>query len=348
MSVMKELEIMNINILKLFVGIDIHDYHLVTCQEDGIRPLTEVENIIFIFWLNKIANCMDGKLVWRGQNIKDLMKILDKEYNRLASEEEKAYHIEHYLFHRLFFFGEKARYFHAKTSSREFLSPNRNNCSSLFSEIKDKLSSHSEQLESFIARNRRFYSFFMDDSNLNIFCNVLEQHENIYWFYCILLHRLGKSASMPSQYISNSEDIIIADRFSTSNCSKAPVIIMYVIPNNQLGRLYSSMDINYSLDEMNECLKQNKLPPLVCWPYEEQQEISVAGCLFPHYMWLVIDKINKRIIVNPHMFTEENKNNYSLFIEINQKDFCERLRRETSYERGISYDCNSGNEEIIS
>ena len=64
-------------------------------------------------------------------------------------------------------------------------------------------------------------------------------------------------------------------------------------------------------------------------------------------MWFVFEKVTKRIIVNPHIFTEANKNNNSLHIEIDQSDFDARLRRETSYANGIFYDRLSGNHEII-
>lgn len=328
------------------LNINIRDYKLVTCQENGIRELEENEDEIFYFWLHKITDSMKGELVFRGQNKKDLIKLLDKDYNSLTNK-DKAYHIEHYLFHRLFFFGEKARCFYTDTIPHDFLRPSKGGCTLLFYEIKEKLSSPSERLKPFVAQNQGLFSFFMDDANIKHFCRVLQSHEEIYWFYCILLHRLGKAASIPSQYISNSKDIIISDTFSTSNRSKPPILIVYVIPIKQLGRLYSAVDINSSLSATNESLIKHELPTLFCWPYEEQQEITIAGCLFPHYMWFVIDKKAKRIVVNPHMLTDENKNSLNLHIEIDQKDFCERLRRETSYTCGISYDCYSGKEEII-
>ena len=122
---------------------------------------------------------------------------------------------------------------------------------------------------------------------------------------------------------------------------------MYVIPNNQPGEIYSSLEINNSWQSLHNCIIENNLPPLSSWPYDNQQEVTIPGCIFPHYMWFVIDKKGNRIIVNPHILTVNNRHNPCLHIEIDQKDFDERLLRETGYANGIFYDDFSGQHEII-
>lgn len=336
--ILKELKRINVNV---------EEFKLVTCQENGIRDLAKDEIEIVNFWFSKITESFtDGQLVFRGQNKKNLIKILDKDYKQLTNE-EKQYDIDHYLYHRLFFFGIKARWFYDNTPPHDFLCPEKIDCIHLFEGIRNKLSSDSDKLCDFKENNKDLLSFFSDANNKEHFCDVLLNNEKIYWYYSILLHRLGKVSSFPSQYLSSSLDIIISGDFSIHEKNKCPIIIMYILPNNQQGSIYSAIDVNFNLSEMQDIIQDNKLPFLTCWPYEEQQEITIAGCLFPHYMWAVIDTIEKRIVINPHILSEENKNNNNLHIEIDQDDFSEKLLRETSYTCGIFYNSISGVHEII-
>ena len=327
------------------IHVQVENIQLVTCDEYGLRNLSENEIEIARFWFGKITRSFPLRnLVFRGQNQKDLINQLDKDYDELAEESEKQYRIDHYLYHRLFFFGEKARWFYSEDGPHDFLRPETACCRILFEEINKKLISKSDQLTSFIEQNPGVISFFKNNDNINHFCDALCRDERLYWYYSILLHRLGKTPFSPSHYVSNSRNIRISNRFSGLRNS---LIIMYVVPVNQPGKIYSALDVNNNWESMRNFIEENGLPPLSCWPYSRQKEITIPGCLFPHYMWFVFEKAAKRIIVNPHIFTEANKNNNSLHIEIDQSDFGERLRRETSYANGIFYDSFSGQHEII-
>ena len=328
------------------IGVDIENIQLVTCQEDGLRNLSENEIEIARFWFGKITKSFPRRnLVFRGQNKTNLIKQLDKEYDERAKESEKQYRINHYLYHRLFFFGEKARCFYTGSERHIFLLPELDCCKTLFEEIRKMLIPRNDPMSSFIKQNPDLISFFNNDDNIDHFCDVLCREEKLYWYYSILLHRLGKTHFWSSHYVSNSKNILVSNKFSHND--KASIIILYVVPDNQPGKMYSALDINNNWKSMREFIKKNGLPPLSSWPYSNQNEITIPGCLFPHYLWFVFEKATKRMIVNPHIFTDANKDNNSLHIEIDQSDFDERLRRETSYANGIFYDDSSGQHEII-
>ena len=338
------------------IDVDVEDIQLVTCRTDkdereevekkSIRNLSENEIEIVSFWFGKIKKSFSGgKLVFRGQNQKSLINQLDKEYKTLEDDSDKKYHINHYLYHRLFFFGEKARWFYSENGPHDLLRPETDCCKLLFQGIQEKLLQKKDKLPSFIEQNPDLISFFNNNDNINHFCVALCKEEKLYWYYSILLHRLGKTDFLPSYYVSNSKNILVSNKFS--HHSEDSIIILYVVPDNQPGKIYSALDINNNWKSMCEFIERNGLPPLSSWPYSNQNETTIPGCMFPHYLWFVFEQSTKRIIINPHIFTDANKNNKILRIEIDQSDFDERLRRETGYVNGIFYDDFSGQHEII-
>lgn len=166
------------------IKIDIENLQFFTCQEDGLRDLSKKEIEIVHFWFGKITKSFkSGNLVFRGQNQTNLIKQLDKEFEKLTDECEKQYHIDHYLYHRLFFFGEKARCFYSGAGPHDFLQPEKSCCVRLFNEIKRKLSSPLGKLSTFIQQNQPLFTFFQCDNNISIFCDALCREEKLYWYY---------------------------------------------------------------------------------------------------------------------------------------------------------------------
>ena len=299
-------------------------------ESDALRQLSdeELKNIDMAL-CRIIGECPEGKLLFRGQNIKYEANLLDVD----LKESEKEYNIEHYLFPKIFYFGEKAKcyYLGKKQNIYQALSSSQN-CEILFNSLKNKLKYADEK---FHQKNLPLCAFFEDDKNLKLFIEKIKDKAKLYSYYKAISHTLESDET--SYLISATEDIKQALTFAGE---KEPIIIGFIKPLVDIKKgnyQFSQKNYNHEINEIEEELSDLGLPIISGeWPFESERENVVTGCLLPHLIWFVIDITSKRIIINPHLITRGFKDK-SIFIDIDQEDFDMRIAT-TTYQGYVVYD----------
>jgi len=295
-------------------------YEFFTCKPQ-IEPLSPDE--LLLAW-KKLAilglgqTIPKGRLVFRREEKRNLYKQLNCDFEEL-------------LFSRLFYFGEKAKYYHKEFLERKEFSYDISNCGSdvaenIFSQIEKELSKNHPRIIDFINREKAFPNFFLKNQNRVHFVEILTGNIKFRDYYLAFLHTLGHRPKAPTHFTSTSTRLQL-----TIEGKPADLIILYALPSLYNGfavRAYGHRGV----DTIEDCLQKNALPVCRRWVYDEQLEISAKSGLFPQLIWGVFDLTRKRFIVNPHMF-EPNQPLPNLFLRIDQSDFEKRLA-DTNYHMG--------------
>ncbi|QQR97195.1 MAG: hypothetical protein IPK18_09930 [Sphingobacteriales bacterium] len=252
---------------------------------------------------------------------------LDVRYNTLAQFKE-----------RLFFYGNKSKYFW----NNEFL---KSSFEFEINEVSDKMfefifnsfkivykSPKNSNTEKYIQKNKVAFEYFSNDEmEKHFLSNIkkLDDTDKIYFrnYYLTILHQLGDlNFANKSLFLSSTTDLVQAHRFS----KKDNLIINFWIVND------NSREIN----------KSTNLPLFAGKPYKQQKETSIFLCILPHYIYSFTYR-NKEYF-NPHLAIK-NEYDYDIIIingiDVNQKNFKNKLRNETNFKKGVSL--NAGVYKII-
>ena len=161
---------------------------------------------------------------------------------------------------------------------------------------------------------------------------------SVYAFYKWISHVLGSNEQ--SMNVSTSTSISWAYIISGAPKKNDSILIGYVVPksSNYNNMKYPFSQRNDSLLNINDNLIKLKLPFITKHlPFAEQCEVCVTGCLFPHLIWFILDICYKRIIINPHIFKEnEGVRKGSVIINIDQSNFRKEIEL-TKYRGYVTY-----------
>ena len=298
-------------------------YEFFTCKPQ-IEPLSPEE--LLLTW-KKLAilglgqTIPKGRLVFRRERKRNL-------YSQLNCDCEEL------LFSRLFYFGEKAKYYHEKFLQKKEFSYGISDCSSnvarnIFAQISAELLAEHSRVIDFVKREEAFSNFFLKKQNKVHFVKMLTGNIQFRDYYLTFLHTLGHRSNAPTHFISTSTRLQL-----TIKDKPADLIILYALPSQYNGfavRAHSQRGIK-KVDTIEDRLKKNALPVCQRWVYDEQLEISAKSGLFPQLIWGVFDLARERLILNPHMF-RQNQRLPDLFLRIDQSDFEKRLA-DTNYHMG--------------
>jgi hypothetical protein len=299
----------------------------------AVSPLISIEN-----------TCPNSPVVvYRGVSKKHLEKTLSR--NRQNITEEK-------LLSRLFFYGEKARAFHAYNEKQANLLPwlkkiedcSEETCRELFSRIHGLLA-RKDGCISFISQDSQSFSkFFQDEMNSSIFVSkVCELGTRARDYYLYFLHTYGSEICNQSFLVSTSSDYQVALDFANGDINK--FIIIYAIPKpiemHAIGAESHSSSENILYDQ--------GLPLYNCAAhYPEEKEYAIRGGLFPHYMIGVIAIHSSKLCANPHLFSQANLSSYLLSgLKMDQSDFETKIGEETQYKRALATVFEEGRSRTI-
>ena len=224
---------------------------------------------------------------------------------------------------RLFYFGEKSKYFWEQKMERQFsINDFGDNVFKFIFKKLNEIAKHSNPKAGTIIfrnKNRIAFDFFDNPNNLTIFLKKsteLEEFEKkqLRNYYFRIIHQLGETDFANfSINISGSENEFVARKFS----------------KNQIIINYWDFDFNHF------SIKEDSCPIFIGKPYKNQKEISVFGAIFPQYIYSF--KYKNEIYYNPALFKNQDFQITVLTgFDIDQTDFKERLKSETNYEMGIS------------
>ncbi|ATA94705.1 hypothetical protein CGC54_10365 [Capnocytophaga canimorsus] len=241
---------------------------------------------------------------------------LNPEYNTLKQFGEN-----------LFFFGEKSKNFIVEDKSIKFRinDISRDVFERIFNIFLD-LSSENI-LPEFYEKNTNNFNYFVL-KNKNEFLNKVEQlGEKCKMFlrnhYFSILHQLDKNDFKDvSLFLSSANEESTANRFAL----KSGIVINFWKWNNK---------------PINKC-NLGDLPYFKGVPFDDENEESILGVIFPHYIYSF--ECEGKIFINPNIPDIYDEDIYEFLLytgfEIDQSNFDEKLKKMTSYQ---SYLENIGN-----
>lgn len=224
---------------------------------------------------------------------------------------------------RLFFFGEKSKYFQIEKHKLKFELNDISN--PIFKQIFDIYMSLEIDLipSIFYENNKKTFEYFTVDNEQNFLKKINSLSEkcqmNLRNYYFSILHQLENNDFKGESFlVSTSSNLSVANGFTLG---KGGIIINFW---------------NWKSKE-NMCDFKD-LPYFNGVPYPYEDEISIFGAIFPHYIYSFT--YEGELYVNPNLF-DENDFEIVLFtgFDIDQTDFKAKLEKMTSYK---SYLINNG------
>jgi len=270
----------------------------------------------FVELLNSAKKHKDIILLCRGDSKESAFKKLGLEivYNTIEQFAEKLY-----------FYGEKSKYFwNKKINSNSFDFDINDTSDAIFIYIfllfKNLIQSpQNEASKKYLKKNRKITLFFENNDNQEVFIKTImtlsDEKRLLYRnYYFRILHQLGKTDYYKnSMLISSSTKKSVAKKFS-----KGGIIINF-------------WDFNFN----NDNFFAENLPYFVGKPYKEQKEISLFAAILPHYIYSF--ECDGYVYPNPSIETTKDLKSAILGgLEIQQDNFVKRLKSETFYAKGIS------------
>ena len=277
------------------------------------------------------------------QDNKDKIQILYRGESKTTLEDKlKKSYGNYKFFERLFFMGDKAKFFFKETSSsienRKYLQSISDVDDETFKFIFKSLhyiftsedivrESKQRELNQFKTDEFRFVQFFSDLTNVNKFLDakkyeVLKTEENLIRlrdYYLYLLHTYGMENA--SLFVSTSMKRNVAKKFTNKDKG---IVLWYFIPKptHYYGVSYLSFQESQAICE--DC----NLPTYDKCFYPQDDEVSIKGALFPHFILGIEDRLDKKFVVNPHIF-KQTKNQIPLIPQkglfINQENFSDKI-----------------------
>lgn len=171
------------------------------------------------------------------------------------------------------------------------------------------------KLQVFKMYNPDIYNFFSTSSNLDKFKKLVNNlcSNELIWirdYYIYLIHIFGKTKIYyDSPLISTSYSFNTAKSFGTNNNKHDDCLIyIYLItmPMEEIG-----IDESY-LDNFKTYQAFSKFPLIKKTAFPEEKEFSVFGALFPHNIIGIYDLKKDKIIINSHLFLNNNPNDLEL------------------------------------
>lgn len=277
------------------------------------------------------CSCRRPLVTYRGVSREHLIQKLSKQGSHLSEEK---------LLSLLFYFGDKAKHYYkfddVEAASLRWLSRiedmSQATCAKIFKKIRKVFKNNRAEIASFIERNRYFYEFFNSPENLEKFIGAvssLGQGARDYYLY--FLHSAGNiGLGDKSILVSTSSNYDTAQRFAGDGGNG--YVICYIIP-----RPIEKYAVTYrSMERLEKPLMHQGLPTYKGDAlYPNQKEYCVRGALFASHIFGVQVLDTSKFVVNPHLFSENNKAYDMLHgLKFDQSDFEGRLK-ETDYYRGV-------------
>lgn len=214
------------------------------------------------------------------------------------------------LYSRLFYFGDKAKHYlesASDVSSRTYLHHINDASPETFRFIFEQIglifcSGRYDQIINYDDNNAEFIDYFKADENIDIFISEAmkltpRNRERVRDYYLYLLHTAQDlGVDKESIFVSTSKSYSEACSFAINGKNRSSIIISYFIP-------YPIYNFAVEHHSLLTCLQNTNLPRYDFELYPTEQEISVKGALFPHFIVGATDLEKDAFIVNPHLLS---------------------------------------------
>ncbi|MBX3054086.1 MAG: hypothetical protein KF753_21620 [Caldilineaceae bacterium] len=290
-------------------------------SDNGVKPLSgEEQQTVNQLW-DILALAFDERqftIVFRGEKKEKLRaKLFDaQDYFQLGK-----------MFTRLFYFGEKAKYYFEQNKNtlgeNDYLKYINDISNETFEFVFKKIhlivslsAENLTQKKQIVVKkfldnegHHEFVTFFQSRENSPCFIRQIEQiadpqeRERVRDYYLYLLHTFGRSSiGNMSFFVSTSTNQKTAEYFATGGGRKRrqSVIFLYFIPKP----LHKHGISHFTALEFHKRYQHTGLPLYNRTFYPRQEEVAIKGALFPHYILGLYDLEHNHFVLNPYIFEQ--------------------------------------------
>lgn len=251
------------------------------------------------------------KILHRGVSKEFAFKRLnlDEKHNTLKQFSDKIY-----------FYGEKSKYFWSEFMDNIGINDISFDAFNTIFNLFNKLDKSIIPFE-FYHKNVKEFNYFKKENNRKLFLKLIEtldefKRKETRNYYFIILHQLDdNNYKSKSMFVSSTKDSQVAKDFS-----KNEIVINF-----------------WSLNESNLSFSKLNLPLFKGEAYPNEKETSIYGVIFPQYIYSFTYR--GKTYPNPSINSEKNLELAILSgLEIQQKDFKNKMKLETAYNMGLKSD----------
>jgi hypothetical protein len=162
------------------------------------------------------------------------------------------------------------------------------------------------KLKNFILSNNDFCDFFKNIDNKRTFLESLSNSDKrifIKDYYMAFLHTVGNVINEKSYFLSTTESLNIANKFSITSDKNDGIIFCYFINKPFISHGIFAKNKGYLTKEMEKNISLPKYNPL----HEKEEEFSIRGGFLPHYIFYVTFNYKRKriILLNPYIFLDD-------------------------------------------
>lgn len=267
-------------------------------ENDGITDLTENESNSIKKFIHTLLDEDYCQIIFRGVSIERACKIAGVKSSFLGDHKKTL----NKLGRSTFFIGEKASSYSYKSDEVSF-PIDINNVhddifKDIFNEFKHLVNSRKAINNSF---DNNFLNYFITFNEIQFVESIDkmddEQKKLIKFYYLWLLHTIGDTAYKKySHFVSTSKNYEIANKFGHRE-----MVYCGWIPRPIKDRAVYLGSIVQSID----LIKSVGLPFYSDEPYPSEQEVSVLGAIFPHYILGIYHLPLKKFLINSYLLEGE-------------------------------------------
>jgi hypothetical protein len=316
----------------------LQDKKLYQTSTDKISPLSKEKSTLINEFINALLDEDNCQLIFRGESISHSYRKsgIDENYPKQGDNFKFCVHGK-----SIFYIGSKADSYLFNFNEVDFPINLNNTDKDLFDSIYKEFK---ENIDHQTLEKETEFKHFFDEKTAEDFTQKilnLEEDERVMvkYYYLWLLHVIGETSYKSySNFLSTTKDYETANDFGNDE-------LVYVgwIPRPIKKRaIYLG-----SLIQFSRRLKKLELPTYSDEPYPDENEISLIGGLFPHYIFGIYHQKRNLVLVNNYLL-ESNMLNLikdglsSLIIKhgigINQSNFSNsEFLKISKYKRYLTY-----------
>lgn len=271
----------------------IQNKELFKSTDDQLSSLSTEENLLISDFINALLDEDNCQLIFRGER-KDHAYRKSGIARMYEGESEDSQFRKHG--NSIFYIGSKAGSYLFKFEDIEFPINLNNTESELFNSIHKEFKQNINHPS--LTNESDFTKYFTGDA-LDFTSKIMSldnsERIRIKYYYLWLLHVLGDTKYKKySNFISTSKNYEIANEFGNDE-------LVYVgwIPRPIKER---SVYLG-SLIQLSKRLTKLQLPVYSDEPYPKEDEISLIGGLFPHYIFGIYNQSKEIVLVNDYLFS---------------------------------------------
>jgi len=268
-----------------------------TNENNQIVNLSREEKEYINILIEKLLDEDNCQLIFRGENMKSAFEHsgIEKCYSNQSGEFKFSRHGE-----SIFYIGSKAKSYLFKTDEVDFPIELDGTKDDLFKGIYEEFKQNIQHCK--LENETKFKGYFITNRDSSHFCEIIKPLDEkdkiaIKYYYLWLLHAIGETKyKCYSNFVSTTKNFNIAKKFG-----KEEIVYVGWVPRPIKER---SVYLG-SLIQARQRLEGLGLPVYMDEPYPTEDEISLIGGFYPHYILGIYNIPKKEFLINDHLLDKK-------------------------------------------